>query len=162
MWDVSVPLITYLPSAEWHCHYIITLHSYILGHCINYTSCVPAQPQSRGWRWRPSLFSPSGARQAAVSGRCPAQKLIVCVVYCNIIILYYYIALLLDYTCSFIFISRNNKECVCSFQPLSISMYFQNEKMLDNMPYKILNIQKQDVMCLACANFLVTAISTIT
>ena len=37
-----------------------------------------------------------------------------CVVYCNIIILYYYIALLLDYTCSFIFISRNNKECVYS------------------------------------------------
>ena len=27
---------------------------------------------------------------------------------------------------------------------------------------KYLNIQKQDVMCLACANFLVTAISTIT
>ena len=104
-------------------HYITFIHSGALHQLHKLCACSASVPGVE--QWRPSLFSPSGARQA-VSGRCPAQKLIVCCVYCNIIILYYYIALLLDYTCSFIFISRNNKECVYSRCCDFIFIYFTN------------------------------------
>ena len=93
-------------------HYITFIHSGALHQLHKLCACSASVPGVE--QRRPSLFSPSGARQA-VSGRCPAQKLIVCIVY------YYYLLLhcialllLLDYTCSFIFISRNNKECVYS------------------------------------------------
>ena len=126
------------------------------------------------------LFSPSGRQTSSSQWSLPSPETD-CVVYCNIIILYYYIALLLDYTClcccrptnslfvhysqccGFTFTSRSNRVVrvhLIRYFTFCCSIYVQNG--LDNTPFKSLNIQKQDVMCLACANFLVTTISTIT